>query len=238
MKSIKDFFSWINEQKEESFSAQLFRVIRDEGEKADIRDVRELLHLGADPNYILVGHTDEDFINKVINAKEEDGDLVVPEMKTFFMSSFVYVIWKRRPDLVEVFLDYGADPNLNISNVNIASGMPTPFMFAIKQYQSYQRDDEMERIIGMLADAGANINVLDRNGNNGLHLVVDDGNFDIVPKLVELGVDINRKNNQGKTPYDLIDTRKEYYFMGDRIGGLQIAKMFEEILDPNFKASN
>lgn len=238
MKSIKNFFSWLNEQKEESFSSQLFNIVRNQGQKADIRDVRELLHLGADPNYILMGMTDEDFINKVIKAKEEDDDLVVPEMNTFFMSSFAYVIWKRRPDLVSVFLEYGADPDLNISNVNIASGMPTPFMLAIKQYHSYQKDDEMEKILDLLVDAGANINVLDKNGNNGLHIAVDDANFDIIPKLVEMGVDIKRKNNQGKTPYDLIDTWKEYHFNGKHVRGTQIAGMFEEILDPNFKAKS
>ena len=73
MTKIKNYFAWLSEEKEEGFSAQLLKLLRDNKSNVDIRDVRELLHLGADPNYKLLGHSDEERIERMIDKRRRFG---------------------------------------------------------------------------------------------------------------------------------------------------------------------
>jgi hypothetical protein len=237
MNILKEFNDWLSEQKEESFSSQLLRVLRDERSNVDIRDVRELLHLGADPNYKMLVHTDEERMDKIMKiAQEEEWDRM-PSMKmqVYKLASITYPILNTRPDVLKVMLEYGADPNLNISDVAISSGNPTPFVYAATQAD--QKGSKGLDVLKVLVDAGADVNATDSNGNNALHKVVKGQAFGMIQPLIDLGVDPFKKNNEGKMPYDLINTWSEYYVDGKITSGSEVAHKYRSILLPPEDAS-
>ena len=57
--------------------------------------------------------------------------------------------------------------------------------------------------VDLLLDLGANINALDKEGNNCLHYAVNSNNPNLLKKLIIRGADKNLKNQKGETPYDL-----------------------------------
>lgn len=231
MRTIQNYFEWLSEQEEESFSVQLLRLLRDNRGKVDIRDVRELLHLGADPNYKLLGHSDEERIDKIIDlAREEEWDLKeVPRVRIYKMATLAYPIFHRNPDVLEVMFEYGADPNLNFSDVSMAGDSETAFMYAVKQLS---KDTESSmKIVDLFVENGADVNALDSKGNNVLHSAVIRGDIDNIPKILEIGVDPKIKNRNGKTPYELIDTWKEYVVDGKRVRGSYVMDMLRSMME-------
>lgn len=214
MRTIQNYFEWLSEQEEESFSVQLLKLLRDNRGKVDIRDVRELLHLGADPNYKLLGHSDEEQIDKFIKvAAEEEWDLKeVPRVRIYKMATLAYPIFHKNPEAIDVMFDYGADPNLDFSDVSMASGASTAFMYAVNQ--ANMGIPSSIKIVDLFVENGANVNVTDSRGNNLLHYAVKSEKFSLIPKLIEIGVDPKKKNRDGKTPYDMVDPWKEYVIDG------------------------
>ena len=51
-----------------------------------------------------------------------------------------------------------------------------------------------------------NINFQDKIGNTALHYLCEDEKYDIAIELIKRGGDVEIKNNEGKTPLDLIKT--------------------------------
>ena len=49
-----------------------------------------------------------------------------------------------------------------------------------------------------------NINFQDKIGNTALHYLCEDEKYDIVIEFIKKGGDIEIKNNEGKSPLDLI----------------------------------
>lgn len=231
MTKIKNYFTWLSEQKEEGFSAQLLKLLRDTQSNVDIRDVRELLHLGADPNYKLLGHSDEERIDRMIDtAREEGWDLSeVPNVRIYKMATLAYPIYHRKPEVLNVMFEYGADPNLDFSDVSMSGGSPTAFMYAIKQANTAY-PSSME-VVDLFVQNGANVDFLDSNGNNLLHMAIERGDFDIVPKLLEIGVDPNKKNNSGKLPHEAIHAWKEYEINGKMLRGSYVVDVIKDLIE-------
>ncbi|GIJ91231.1 hypothetical protein Asppvi_010196 [Aspergillus pseudoviridinutans] len=77
----------------------------------------------------------------------------------------------------------------------------TPLIYAIKKGNV--------PVVRELASRNADVNAKDRNGNTALHRLVDLPSFmhymcyDMVPVLIELGLSINARNNQGRTALQL-----------------------------------
>lgn len=230
MKSVKNFYDWLSEREEEGFSSQLLRTVRDAKENVDIRDVRELLHLGADPNYKLLGHSDEEYIDKIKDiAREEEWDLrSVPDMRVFKMSTLAYPIFRHSPELLEVMLEYGADPNLDFSDITMTAGAATPFMYAVAQAD--KNIPSSMKVLDLLVKNGADVNVVDSRGNNALHREILGRNFDLVPMLIELGVNPHTKNKDGVAPIDLIDPWSKYVIDGDLVSGSEARARFKDVL--------
>lgn len=232
MGTIHNYFEWLSEQEEESFSVQLLKLLRDKRGKVDIRDVRELLHLGADPNYKLLGHSDEEQIDRMIDtAREEEWDLKeVPRVRIYKMATLAYPILNHNPEVIKVMFEYGADPNLDFSDVSMATGAKTAFMYAVKQARSYNPNSI--KIVDLFVEEGADVNVLDDRGNNLIHIKVQNRDFDLIEKLIELGVDPYKKNKNGETPYNLIDVWSEYTIDGKKVRGSEVRNMFSSLLEP------
>lgn len=55
-----------------------------------------------------------------------------------------------------------------------------------------------------MLDLGADINLADKNNNTILHLLLEDGNLDLVKKLIKYKPNWNFKNNQKKSPLSIV----------------------------------
>lgn len=208
---VKKYDVWSEEEKRAAgeeervnFSAELLKEIRDNKSKVDIRDVMELLQLGADPNYKLLAHTDEDLIKKQIDAYDYDELQYVSKMKMIKWSTLALAIsiQAERPDVIEALFKYGADANLDFSDIDMAQSSPTAFFFS-----ATRRSKDLnihERILDMFVKNGADVSVTDNNGNNAIHICAKLGNLSIIPKLIELGIDPFQKNKDGQIPYDVL----------------------------------
>lgn len=207
---IKTFDVWRDGEKrdepEKSFSYQLLEILRQRSEKIDIRDVRELLELGADPNFKIMVHTDEDQLNRQIDQYIDNDIAGMPKMRVSVHSNIAFAIHMQdsRPDIMEAMLKHKVDPNLDLSDVPLAKG-PTTFYSA-----ATHKADNIEtykRILDKLIKDGAVINVVDSSGDNVIHKCVSNGNYELIPYLIEIGVDPFLKNKAGKTPYDILDSQ-------------------------------
>lgn len=58
----------------------------------------------------------------------------------------------------------------------------------------------------LLRSKDININLKDKSGNTALHYLCEDEKFDIAIQIIKEGGDVEDKNNNGKTPLDLIKT--------------------------------
>ena len=58
----------------------------------------------------------------------------------------------------------------------------------------------------LLRSKDVNINFKDKIGNTALHYLCEDEKFDIAIQLIKEGGNVEDKNNDGKTPLDLIKT--------------------------------
>jgi hypothetical protein len=202
---VKSFNAWKDEEKRpESFSTQLLKQLRENRSKVDIKDVRELLMLGADPNYKLMGHTSEDELKHMNDYYEENEIDSYDEMRVIVWCSLAQAIsiQSHRPEVIESMFGYKikANPNLDLSDVNLSKD-PSAFFFSARTRVEDLKTHE--RILDLFVKHGANVNVTDKKGGNVIHECVRRGVYKIIPKLISLGVDPYLRNNQGLTPYDI-----------------------------------
>jgi ankyrin repeat protein len=70
-------------------------------------------------------------------------------------------------------------------------------MFAAGNYRNEDKDDARVECVRLLAEAGANVNARDHNGNTPLHEIFL---TDVEEELLKLGANVNARNNDGETP--------------------------------------
>jgi len=58
----------------------------------------------------------------------------------------------------------------------------------------------MQDMVGLFAKGGVNKDTVNQDGENALHRAIAKGIVTPVESLINLGVDINHKNNAGQTP--------------------------------------
>ena len=137
------------------------------------------------------------------------------------------VTLKNMDEIITYLIQHGADINLNnnkgqtplhlacgknrIENVNILLVNPkikynpideqgfTPLIKACAS-QAY------DVVKCLLRSKDVNINLKDKSGNTALHYLCEDEKFDIAIQIIKEGGDVEDKNNDGKTPLDLIKT--------------------------------
>jgi hypothetical protein len=207
---IKSFDVWREDPEKSSkpdivnFSYELLKELRDTEGNPDIREVRELLALGADPNYKLLGHTDEELVKKSIEMFDWDETQYVArmELKKWCTLAIAIFMQSMRPDIIEEMLLYKADPNLDLMEIGLKYH---PTAFFLSATTNTKNIEDHERILDAFVKKGANVNVTNLEGNNVIHECVIHGLFGIIPKLIELGVDRFHRNERGELPYDLLD---------------------------------
>jgi ankyrin repeat protein len=70
-------------------------------------------------------------------------------------------------------------------------------VFAVGEYRNTDKDGARVECLRLLAQAGANVNARDDNGNTPLHEIYI---TDVEEELLKLGADVNARNNDGETP--------------------------------------
>lgn len=119
-----------------------------------------------------------------------DDSSIHPPSREYFT---VYLFTSRRPslELVNELIRHGA--NVNIQD---AEGL-TSFHNALSDYNS-------NAVLHALLNAGLNIYHVDINNNSLLHWTAAFNNYDLTNTLLEKGVNVMARNNQGETPLHTI----------------------------------
>ncbi len=111
---------------------------------------------------------------------------------------------------VELLLGAGADPNLEGNEVPIAKAIQAKNELENSRHDhrnhrygghtgSEKNLEDAIKIIGSLLSNGANVNVLENNGNPLLFKAIDEDNRDLASLLLGHGANVNIKNKKGQS---------------------------------------
>ena len=92
--------------------------------------------------------------------------------------------------MVKAILEFHPDVNLR------GAGGKTP-LFAAGEYRDKDVEGARGECVRLLAEAGADVNARDDEGNTPLHETFLE---EVEEELLKLGADVNARNNDGETP--------------------------------------
>ena len=101
---------------------------------------------------------------------------------------------KNRIENINVLL---TNPKINYNSIDIQGFTPLIKACASQAY---------DVVKALIRSNDVNINFQDKIGNTALHYLCEDEKYDIAIELIKRGGDVEIKNNEGKTPLDLIKT--------------------------------
>lgn len=140
-----------------------------------------------------------------VNSKDENGFTMLTLTFQFFYKERAKkgTYWeKKQSQIILDMLKILIDNNANINILDDYSGM-APLHYAVSEKSLLFREIRI-KIVKLLIDRGADVNLVTKEGNAPLHIVIDEiGNIKIVEILIKNGADVNAINNEGKTPLDL-----------------------------------
>ncbi len=144
----------------------------------DLGAARALIGYGANPNADLSKRAAPYFGGPV------------PAPPTAARSVLIEAASSGNPDMVRLILGYHPD-------LEKRDGEGKTAMFAAAEHGTKARENEMAESLRLLAEAGADVNARDNNGNTPLHEANLTG---VEEELLKLGADVNARNNDGETP--------------------------------------
>jgi ankyrin repeat protein len=161
-----------NDQKDKNLA--LFDAAR----SGQVESVRALIDYGADTNANMGTET----------VIEHSGNADIGESGP--ESVLIYAAESGNPDMVREILRY--HPAIEARDREGKTAM-----FGAGESRYNDKDGARVEIVRMLANAGANVNARDNDGDTPLH-----GIFltDVEEELLKLGADVNTKNKDGETP--------------------------------------
>jgi ankyrin repeat protein len=143
-----------------------------------LESVRALIAYGAHPN--------ADFGKLKPSHKSQDDDDPPPGPG----SILIHAAESGNPEVIREILKY--HPKLEIRG----EGGKTA-IFAAAESGPEDTDDKRAECVRLLAEAGANVNARDNEGNTPLH---ETYLTDVEEELLKLGANVNARNNDGETP--------------------------------------
>ena len=144
----------------------------------NLQSVRKLIAFGANPN--------ADFSNTTVT----DGNARVSRPGKDVGSVLIYAAFSGNPDVVREILQY--HPNLEARDREGKTAV-----FAAGEYLSSDKEGTRVHCVRLLAQAGADVNARDKDGNTPLQEIFL---TDVVKELLKLGANVNARNNDGETP--------------------------------------
>jgi ankyrin repeat protein len=143
-----------------------------------VEAVRALIAYGANPNANL----------KKLTVTENGGGMTLQGPGAG--SVLIYAADSGNPEMVREILRY--EPKLELRDREGKTAM-----FAAGDYLDSDRDGARVECVRLLAQAGADVNARDDNGNTPLHETFI---TDVEEELLKLGANVNARNNDGETP--------------------------------------
>jgi ankyrin repeat protein len=140
--------------------------------------VQALISYGADPNADLTKLTITQNSGGMTSQSEGAGTILI------------FAAESGNPDVVREILSF--HPNLEAGD-----RMGRTALFAAGEYRGQEKEGARVACVRLLAEAGANVNARDDDGNTPLH---ETFLTDVENELLKLGADVNARNNDGETP--------------------------------------
>ena len=147
-------------------------------ESGNVEAAMELIAYGANPNADL---------SKLIVTENGGGMTLQGPGRG---SVLIYAAESGNPEMVREILHY--HPNLEIRDHDGKTAV-----FAAGEYRYGDKDGARVECVRLLAQAGANVNARDKDGNTPLH---ETFLTDVEEELLKLGANVNARNNDGETP--------------------------------------
>jgi ankyrin repeat protein len=140
--------------------------------------VKALIAYGADPNADL----------SKLTVEHDSGAFIIGESGAG--SILIYAAESGNPDVVREILRY--HPAVEARDYRGRTAL-----FAAGEYRDGDKDGARVESVRLLAEAGANVNARDKDGNTPLHEIFL---TDVEEELLKLGADVNARNDDGETP--------------------------------------
>ncbi|AFL89224.1 ankyrin repeat-containing protein [Terriglobus roseus DSM 18391] len=147
-------------------------------QSGNVEAARALIAYGANPNADL----------KKLTITQEGGGMTMQGSGSG--SVLIYAAESGNPAMVREVLQY--HPKLETHDREGKTAM-----FSAGNYRSSDQDGARVECVRLLAEAGANVNARDNDGNTPLH---ETFLTDVEEELLKLGANVNARNNDGETP--------------------------------------
>jgi ankyrin repeat protein len=144
----------------------------------DVEAVRALISYGANP------HVDV----RKLTVRKSGGGMTSSGLGSG--SVLIEAAHSGNPEVLMEILRY--DPQLEARDHEGRTAI-----FAAGDYKATDKDGDRVKCVRMLAEAGANVNARDEDGNTPLH---ETFLTDVEEELLKLGANVNARNNDGETP--------------------------------------
>ena len=164
---------------DENDQNELDRALLNAARGGKLESVKTLIDAGADPN--------ADFTNQI---DEESTAGMTAIFHGGAGSVLIGAAYSGNPDVVREILRYHPDLEARDRSGKTA-------LIAASEDEGDAPDEARAECVRLLAEAGANVNAKDNDGNTALHETF------ITPveeELLKLGADVNARNNDGETP--------------------------------------
>ena len=152
----------------------------------NVEAVRALVAYGANPN--------ADLTRLIITEGSAGMTIQGPGSGNLL----IYAAESGKPEMVREILSFG--PKLEMPDNKGRTAI-----FAAGEYRYGDKDGARAECVRLLAQAGANVNARDNDGNTPLH---ETFLTDVESELLKLGADVNARNKEGETPiFTTVDDR-------------------------------